>query len=180
MMKPITAIEVVTRGAGVLSALLILPLIAALVIEVFSRYLLDSPTLWAFEISYMVMGAIFMLAIANALRLGQHVTVDVVSLRLSRRTNAAIQCCCYLLFLPLSGWLSWELVLYFHEALETGERSGRSAWNPLMWPVYSVWAVGFLILTLQLLAELIKAFYTLMGMEDRLHNRSEQGAEHHG
>lgn len=65
-MKLITSIEAITRFAGLIAALLVLPLIGALVTEVFSRYIFDSPTLWAFEISYMVMGAIFMLGLANA------------------------------------------------------------------------------------------------------------------
>ena len=79
-MKLITIIEAITRFAGAIAALLTLPLVGALVTEVFSRYVLNSPTLWAFEVSYMVMGAIFMLGIANALRIGQHVSVDVITL----------------------------------------------------------------------------------------------------
>lgn len=161
-MKLITLIEALTRFAGGLAALLIMPLIGALVTEVFSRYLFDSPTLWAFEISYMVMGAIFMLGLANALRQGQHVSVDVISLRLGTRTNAAIRAFFYTLFLPLVCWLSWELAKYFYESYENGERSGRSAWNPVMWPVYSVWFIGFSILSLQLLAELLKSIQTAL------------------
>jgi len=124
---------------------------------VFSRYVLDAPTLWAFEVSYMVMGAIFMLGIANALRLGQHVSVDVLTLKFSPRLNATIRSITYLLFLPLVVWLTWELALYFHEGYVSGERSGRSAWNPVMWPVYGVWCLGFVFLSLQLLAEWLKA-----------------------
>lgn len=155
-MKIVQVIEALTRFAGMLAALLILPLVGALVVEVVSRYVYDSPTLWAFETSYMVMGAIFMLGMANALRLGQHVTVDVLVLKMSPRVNAIIHSICYLMFLPLVCWLTWELAKYFHEAFESGERSGRSAWNPVMWPVYGVWVIGFLLLALQLVAELLK------------------------
>ncbi|MEL6117684.1 TRAP transporter small permease subunit [Photobacterium sp. SP02] len=162
-MTLIDKIEAITRLSGKIAALLILPLIGALVAEVVSRYLFDSPTLWAFEVSYMVMGAIFMLGLANALRTGQHVCVDVVTLKLSTRVNAAIRACCYALFLPLVCWLSWELGCYFYEALESGERSGRSAWNPYMWPVYSVWFAGFAILSLQVLAELLDSAMVAFG-----------------
>jgi TRAP-type mannitol/chloroaromatic compound transport system permease small subunit len=78
-MKLIQAIESLTRWAGWVGAILIFPLVGALVVEVFSRYVAGRPTLWAFEISYMVMGAIFMLGMANALRIGHHVSVDLVS-----------------------------------------------------------------------------------------------------
>ncbi len=168
-MKIITGIEALTRLSGGLAAILILPLIGALVIEVFSRYVFDSPTLWAFEISYMVMGAIFMLGLANALRMGQHVCVDVVTLKLGDRLNAMIRSICYLMFLPLVFWLSWELWKYFHEAFENGERSGRSAWNPVMWPVYGVWFIGFFILSLQILAELLKSAQVALGLGGASH-----------
>ncbi|WP_319552668.1 TRAP transporter small permease subunit [uncultured Vibrio sp.] len=167
-MKLITSIEALTRFSGHIAAFLVLPLIGALVFEVFSRYIFDTPTLWAFEISYMVMGAIFMLGIANALRLGQHVSVDVVTLKLSSRVNAAVRSLCYLMFLPIVCWISLELYLYFYEAFESNERSGRSAWNPVMWPVYFVWFVGLTTLSLQIFAELLKSTQTALGREVKL------------
>lgn len=167
-MKLITSIEALTRFSGHIAVFLVLPLIGALVFEVFSRYVFDTPTLWAFEISYMVMGAIFMLGIANALRLGQHVSVDVVTLKLSSRVNAAVRSVCYLMFLPIVCWISLELYLYFYEAFESNERSGRSAWNPVMWPVYFVWFVGLTTLSLQIFAELLKSTQTALGREVKL------------
>lgn len=167
-MKLITSIEALTRFSGHIAAFLVLPLIGALVFEVFSRYIFDTPTLWAFEISYMVMGAIFMLGIANALRLGQHVSVDVVTFKLSSRVNAAVRSICYLMFLPIVCWISLELYLYFYEAFESNERSGRSAWNPVMWPVYFVWFVGLTTLSLQIFAELLKSTQTALGREVKL------------
>ncbi|XAW88413.1 TRAP transporter small permease subunit [Vibrio sp. CDRSL-10 TSBA] len=167
-MKLITCIEALTRFSGVIAALLVLPLIGALVTEVFSRYVFDTPTLWAFEISYMVMGAIFMLGLANALRLGQHVSVDVITLKLPARTNAAIRSLCYLLFLPVVCWISSELYHYFLDAYQSGERSGRSAWNPVMWPVYSVWFLGMSMLSLQILAELIKSLQVTLNYEGKI------------
>lgn len=109
-----------------------------------------------------------MLGIANALRLGQHVSVDVVTLKLSSRVNAAVRSICYLMFLPIVCWISLELYLYFYEAFESNERSGRSAWNPVMWPVYFVWFVGLTTLSLQIFAELLKSTQTALGREVKL------------
>ncbi|MYL23779.1 TRAP transporter small permease subunit [Halomonas alkaliantarctica] len=162
-MKAINLIETITRRAGWIGAVLIFPLIGALVYEVFSRYVLDRPTMWAFEISYMVMGAIFMLGMANALRVGQHVSVDILSLRLSVRTNALIQLVGFALFLPILLWLVWELSKYALSAFQTNERSGRSAWNPVIWPIFTVWFIGFLLLALQVVAELLKSLAILLG-----------------
>ncbi|MCD6004227.1 MAG: TRAP transporter small permease subunit [Halomonas sp.] len=162
-MKLIRSIEALTRFAGWLGALLVLPLIGALIIEVLSRYVAGRPTLWAFEVSYMVMGAMFMLGMANALRIGQHVSVDIVSLQLSERANAAVRALGYLLFLPVLVWLVWELSKYALSAFETNERSGRSAWNPVVWPIFTVWFVGFALLALQVFAELLKSICLLTG-----------------
>lgn len=162
-MKLIRSIEALTRFAGWLGALLVLPLIGALIIEVLSRYIAGKPTLWAFEVSYMVMGAMFMLGMANTLRIGQHVSVDIMTLQLSQRANAAIRAIGYVLFLPVLAWLVWELSKYALAAFETNERSGRSAWNPVVWPIFTVWFLGFALLALQVFAELLKSICLLKG-----------------
>ena len=165
-MKLIRSIEALTRVAGWLGAILVFPLIGALIVEVFSRYVAGRPTLWAFEVSYMVMGAMFMLGMANALRVGQHVSVDIVTLQLKPRANALIRAVGYVLFLPVLVWLVWELSKYAWSAFDTNERSGRSAWNPVVWPIFTVWFLGFALLALQVVAELLKSVRVLLGMTD--------------
>ncbi|WP_158773991.1 TRAP transporter small permease subunit [Cobetia sp. L2A1] len=171
-MKIIAVIERQTRWAGYLGAVLILPLVLALVYEVFSRYVLGKPTLWAFEVSYMVMGAIFMLGMANALRVGQHVSVDVLSQNFPPRLRAGAHLACYGVFLPVLLWLVWELSFYAIEAFSSSERSGRSAWNPVVWPVFSVWWLGFVYLALQVVAEMLKLLATLLGHDDAVEAHS--------
>lgn len=158
----IKILEMPTRFFGGIAALLILPLVGALIVEVFSRHILGTPTVWAFEISYMVMGTLFVLGMANALRLKQHVSVDLLSMKMSKRVAASIRAIFYIMLLPIIIWLTWELAYYFYEAYESGERSGRSAWNPIVWPIYFTWFLGFLLLVLQLIAELLKATMTII------------------
>jgi len=163
----IKILEMPTRFFGSIAALLILPLVGALIIEVFSRHILGTPTVWAFEISYMVMGTLFVLGMANALRLKQHVSVDLLTMKMSNRVAATIRAIFYIMLLPIITWLTWELAYYFYEAYESGERSGRSAWNPIVWPIYFTWFLGFLLLVMQLVAELLKAIITMInGKED--------------
>lgn len=166
-MKLTYVINQITIGFGGFAALLILPLTFALVYEVFSRYVLNQPTLWAFEVSYMVMGALFMLGMANTLRLKQHVYVDLVIMNLPIRLAAALRVLFYFLLIPLLCWLSYELALYCHDAFSRNARSGRSAWNPLVWPVYLSWFIGFALLSLQLISEFIsELLVTLSGKDD--------------
>jgi TRAP-type mannitol/chloroaromatic compound transport system permease small subunit len=67
--------------------------------EVFVRYVLNAPTVWAFDISVQMYGALFMMAGAYALSQDAHVRGDVIYRLLSRRTQAGIDLALYILFL---------------------------------------------------------------------------------
>ncbi|MDH3240688.1 MAG: TRAP transporter small permease subunit [Alphaproteobacteria bacterium] len=159
-------IERLSGGFGVLGAIIVAPLILATVYEVFSRYLFNAPTIWAYEIAYMAMGANFLLGAAVTLRDRGHIRIDLLYARWSPRTQALIDIVGYAcLFLPVAWWLSWGLWKYAFYAYLSGETSGDSAWNPIIWPFRLVFFAGFVLLALQATAELIKAVYILAGRE---------------
>jgi TRAP-type mannitol/chloroaromatic compound transport system permease small subunit len=64
-------IERVSWVCGVLAGLSVLALIGVMMVEVFARYVLGKPTLWAFDVAYMLNGAAFLLACGLALRVGR-------------------------------------------------------------------------------------------------------------
>ncbi len=136
-----------------------IPLIAASCWEVFSRYVLGEPTFWAFEVGYMTMGTHFLIGIAYTLREREHVRVDFLYAHVSPRARAAIDAFTYVaLVLPLAGWLTvalWDKVTL---AYESQERTGMSAFNPLIWPFRLVMCAAFALLFLQALAELIRCY----------------------
>jgi TRAP-type mannitol/chloroaromatic compound transport system permease small subunit len=144
----------------------VIPLIVASVYEVFSRYVLGEPTLWAFEIGYMVMGTHFLIGFAYTLREREHVRVDFFYAHVSARKRALIDAFTYVvLLLPLAGWLTiglWQKVL---NAYESHERSGMSAFNPVIWPFRLVMCTAFALLFLQALAELLRCYLVLAGRE---------------
>lgn len=79
--------------------------------EVFVRYVLRDPTSWAFDISYMMYGALFMMAGAYTLSRDGHVRGDVIYRLLKPKTQAAIEITLYFLFffpgiiaLIIAGW----------------------------------------------------------------------------
>ncbi|HET8791961.1 MAG TPA: TRAP transporter small permease subunit [Modicisalibacter sp.] len=160
-MMIIRVAERITAFTDMLAALLTIPLIAALVYEVFSRYVLDNPTFWAYEISYMLMGSIFVLAMGYALKIRQHVSVDLLYGRFSPRGKAVVDVLGYCLFGTAVWWMTVELYASATLAFQNGEVTGKSAWNPVVWPVYTAWFVGFLTLGIQVLAELVKSTVTL-------------------
>jgi TRAP-type mannitol/chloroaromatic compound transport system permease small subunit len=161
-MNPLVkAIERLTGSVGVFAALLIVPLILATSYEVLSRYSFDRPTIWAYEIGYMLTGSHFLLAMAFALREGQHIRIDIFSDRFSRKTRAMIDLACYTVVLPLTLWLTSALASHLWNGIKTGERSGQSALNLPVWPFRVVFVVSFVLLALQIVAEMIKLARTL-------------------
>ena len=157
-----TFLDKISGTSGALAAWLVIPLIAASCYEVFSRYVLGEPTLWAFEVGYMVMGTHFLIGLAYTLREGEHVRVDFLYAHVSPRKRALIDAFTYaVLLLPLAGWLTvalWEKVT---RAYESHERSGMSAFNPVIWPFRLVICTAFALLFLQALAELLRCIEVL-------------------
>jgi TRAP-type mannitol/chloroaromatic compound transport system permease small subunit len=115
------------------------------------------------EIQWYLFGGMVMLGAAHTLRVNEHVRVDVLYSRYSLRTRLWVDLLGGLLFLlPMSiiiGWLSWPL---FFNAYDIGETSGNAG-GLLRWPVKILIPLGFLLLTLQGLSEVIKRVGALTG-----------------
>ena len=166
MFAIVRLIEKLSTSLGLVAAWVVAPLIVATVYEVFSRYLFNAPTIWAFEIAYMAMGTNFLFGAAFTLRERGHIRIDLMYSRFSDRTQAIIDIVGYfVLFLPVAFWLSWGLWKYAYFALLSGETSGESAWNPVIWPFRMVCFTGFFLLALQACAETIKAYYKFRGRD---------------
>jgi TRAP-type mannitol/chloroaromatic compound transport system permease small subunit len=160
----VRSIETISRLGGCTAALLVLTLIGLMVYEVVVRYVFAAPTLWGYELSTWVMGASFVLAISYALMTDSHVRVDFLHEFLGSRARNTVDVIGYVLFLlPLLLWLSWGMWGYFYGALTTAERSGQSAWNPLIWPFRLALFLGIVTLTLQVVAEVVKSASALAG-----------------
>lgn len=148
---------------GRLGAVLVVPLVLAMVFEVVSRYAFSRPTEWAFELSYMMMGSIFLLGIAYALQVGQHVNVDFVHAALPKRVISFIDAIGYALLTAMMFWIVMVLAQNAAAAYRSGEGSGLSAWNPQVWPYRIVYTIGFGLFTLQCFAKLIENLLVVFG-----------------
>jgi TRAP-type mannitol/chloroaromatic compound transport system permease small subunit len=157
-------IHLLSSWSGRLGALLVLPLVLAMVYEVISRYAFNRPTAWAFEVSYMMMGTIFLLGLSYALLQRQHVNVDFIHQRLSRRVIGAIDAAGYI---GLTAMLSWMVIVLARNAMAayaSGEGSGLSAWNPQVWPYRVVYVAGFGLFALQTLAHAVESLARAFGL----------------
>lgn len=163
----VRVIERITGSVGLLIAWVVFPLILASVYEVFARYALNAPTIWAFELGYMAMGIHALMGAAFALRERAHIRIDVVYLHFPDKVKAIIDTVGYLvLFMPVICWVSFGLWEYWVEAYVNNEHSGQSAWNPIIWPFRLSFFLGFALLALQGLAELIKCVQFLSGQTE--------------
>jgi TRAP-type mannitol/chloroaromatic compound transport system permease small subunit len=153
----IRSIERAVGGVGVFAALLIVPLVLATCWEVFSRYVADAPTIWAYEVGYILTGSHFLLGLAYTLREGLHIRIDVFTGAMSPRTRALIDLAAYTVMLPVLAWLAWMLGEYLAAGWARGERSGQSALNLPVWPFRLVFTVSFALFALQVLAEWLKS-----------------------
>ena len=153
----IAAIERLNFGVGCFAALLIIPLVLATCYEVFARYAMGRPTIWAYEVGYLLTGSHFLLGMAYTLRDGAHIRIDVFSGKFSERTRAVIDLVGYTVMLPLLVWLSYQMYRYLVDGYASGETSGQSALNLPVWPFRVVFLVAFALFALQVLAEVIKS-----------------------
>jgi TRAP-type mannitol/chloroaromatic compound transport system permease small subunit len=157
------AVRTIDRFAelcGVLIAWLMVPLMAAVVYEVVARYAFDAPTLWSFDVTYMLYGAMFMLGAAYALRIGAHIRTDFFWERWSLRTRGIIDAVAYIVFffpgIALFLWVGWDEALY---AYEIGELSEQTPWRPLLWPLKACVPLAAALLLVQGISELTKSLY---------------------
>lgn len=127
------------------------------------RYSLNIASNAWLELQWYLFAAVFLLCSGYTLLHNEHIRIDVVSSRLSRRTQVWIDVFGILLFLlPMSlfiMWLSWPI---FMNAWRSGEMSG-SAGGLIRWPARLLVPAGFFLLSLQGFSELIKRIAYLQG-----------------
>lgn len=119
------------------------------------------------EIQWYLFAGVFMLGVGYVFLHNGHVRIDFISARLSSRTNALIDALGMVVFtIPLSIimiWLGWPL---FENAWTSGEMS-QNAGGLIRWPVLLLIPVGFGLLLVQSLSELIKRVAYLTGHRDQ-------------
>jgi TRAP-type mannitol/chloroaromatic compound transport system permease small subunit len=150
-------IDRISDSVGSTAAMLVLPLGMVMTYEALARYTLNLPTFWAYELSYMLTGAHFALGIALVTRNNNHIRIDFLYSRMSVRTQHLLDFSILLFcMVPLITCVSFELIKYAWIAWMRNEVSGESGWNPLIWPVRSAIAFGFIMFSAQLISETIK------------------------
>lgn len=130
------------------------------------------------EVQWYLFAASFLLAAGYTLLQQEHVKIDVVSSHLSKRGQIWIDVVGFSLFLiPMCLTVLWFSLPFFLNGLRSGEMSGNAG-GLIRWPVYLMMPLGFSLLMLQGVSELIKRVAFLRGLiEDPTQKKEEKSAE---
>ncbi len=130
------------------------------------RYTFNSSSNAWLEIQWYLFGAIFLLASSYTLRRNEHVRIDVIVGKFSKRTQVWIDLFGFLLFLlPATLLILYFAIPFAFESVRNQEVSSNAG-GLIVWPAKILIPVGFLLLSLQGLSELIKRIGYLMGKVD--------------
>ena len=121
-----------------------------------SRYLFNRSSNAWLELQWYLFGAVFMLAAAYTLQRNEHIRIDILSSRLSKRTRDLIDIAGHsLMLIPFTALMIYLCWPFFFGAYRSGEMSG-SAGGLIIWPARSFILLGFVLLFAQGISELIK------------------------
>jgi TRAP-type mannitol/chloroaromatic compound transport system permease small subunit len=158
LLQIVGVIDTLSEWSGRIFAWLIIPLVAGLTYEVLARYLFNAPTIWAYDLSYMLYGAHFMLGAGYTLLKGGHIRTDIFYQSWSPRTQGKVDALLYLLlFFPGMIFFFWMGGQEFWQAWSIGERSDASPWRPILYPLKATLPLGALLLLVQGVSEFIKS-----------------------
>jgi len=130
--------------------------------EVFSRYVLDNPRAWAFDVMIMMYGTLFMMAGAYTLAKNGHVRGDVIYGFFSPRAQAAVDLTLYIVFfLPGVIALVWAGYTYAAESWAINEHSNITSEGPPVYPFKTVIPLAGAFVLVQGIVEIIRCIICL-------------------
>jgi TRAP-type mannitol/chloroaromatic compound transport system permease small subunit len=139
---------------------LMLPLVCITALEVFMRYVVKRPTIWAWDVNIQIFAAIIFLGGGYALQEKAHVTVDVFTINMDVRKQAILNLITSFFFffgivvLMIGGWEMFKMSWKVKECMPT-------IWAPPYYWMKLLVPLGALLLLLQGISEFIKNLYIL-------------------
>jgi TRAP-type mannitol/chloroaromatic compound transport system permease small subunit len=157
MQKLLLLVDKISTFAGQAFSWLIVALTLFISWEVFSRYVLDSPHPWAFDVMIMMYGTLFMMAGAYTLAKSGHVRGDVLYGFFKPRTQATIDIVLYVVFfIPGVFALTYAGYHYASESWAVNEHSNVTAEGPPIYPFKTILPLAGAILLAQGVVEIIR------------------------
>ena len=157
MQKALLFVDRVSTFVGHAFSWFIVGLTAVVTWEVFSRYALDAPHAWAFDVMAMFYGTLFMMAGAYTLAVNGHVRGDVLYGFFTPRVQASLDLALYILFfIPGVVALVYAGYYYAADSWRINEHSNVTADGPPIYPFKTVIPVAGAILLAQGIVEIVR------------------------
>ena len=162
MQKMLLLVDSVSTWVGKAFSWFIVALTLLISWEVFSRYVLDHPHAWAFDVMIMMYGTLFMMAGAYTLSKNGHVRGDVLYGFFPPRLQAGLDLALYLLFF-IPGVLAfvWAGYNYAAESWAINEHSSITADGPALYPFKTIIPVAGAFILMQGIVEIIRCVICL-------------------
>ena len=162
MASTITKIDLFSKWTGNIVCWITIPLIFTMVYEVFARKLFTAPTMWAYDMSRFLYGALFMLGAGYALSKGVHIRADFLYRNFKVKNQGLIDFALYIIFyFPGLIVFLYMTTGFLQESIMRGERGMDTTWMPYMWPIKTCLWLGIIFLLVQGVSELFKSYYAM-------------------
>jgi TRAP-type mannitol/chloroaromatic compound transport system permease small subunit len=180
MQRYLFQIDRISEWTGKLFAWCILILTAVVCYDVAARYLFRAPFSWAYDIEYILYGALFMMAGAYTLARNGHVRGDVLYGFFPPRVQAGLDLTLYFLFfIPGIAALGYAGVDFARVSWDLGERSGVTVGGPPLYHFKTLIPIAGVLVLLQGVAEIVRCVQCLRTGEwpKRAHDVEEVDVE---
>lgn len=161
----VLSVEFIVRLIGQSMAWFVPVLALVVAFEVFARYVLNSPTIWAYDLSLFIFAYIAALGGAYAQQRRAHINVDILYLKVSERTRRVFNLLTYALAIYFMLVLIDISVDKLVEAIKFNYRR-QSEWAPQMHHFWVMMITAGSLMALQLLAQWLEDLYALLSGRD--------------
>ena len=141
------ALSKINVALGIVGAALTLVMMVIVLYDVFRRYVLNDPTIWAFDLASILLVYIIFLGLALALQDGSHVAVDIFLLLFGGRVRRTLRLVGLVLTVLYGCVLTWVVARYTLQAIQMDWKAISLVPIPLKY-VYAIGPLGALLFTL--------------------------------
>lgn len=156
-------VSTVSDWAGRVAGWMIPILMIIVAYDVVKRYVFNAATSWAFDFSWMLYGASFILGGAYVLFHKSHIRVDVILNRFAPQTKGILELVFMaVLLLPLSVVLTWSGINAAIRSWTLKELSEYAVFHTPLYPIKTIVPIAFFLLGLQIIVEFIHQLQSLL------------------
>jgi TRAP-type mannitol/chloroaromatic compound transport system permease small subunit len=177
LLKLSQGIDAVNRRIGQFFALMVLLAILVSAVNATVRKVFDLSSNSWLELQWVLFSTVFLFCAPWTLQLNEHVRIDIVNSMLPRPVRSTIELVGHGLFLlPLTIIMIVTSVPFFLESFRLNEQSFSAGGLP-QWPAKSLVMIGFALLALQGVSELIKRIAIMRGIIPDPHETQRSALE---